>query len=125
MVVDAFLMRAADDAVGHGDGQHAVPRHDPKHPLSDRPCAASANSGASMRTSGGAEQLTRRPHAAQEWENQRVETNFHAPFWRGVALSRLQGVDQDLGGRTGDQEAVLDRVDTPVLDLGIGRAEAK
>jgi len=23
MVVDAFLMRAADDAVGHGDGQHA------------------------------------------------------------------------------------------------------
>jgi hypothetical protein len=28
MVVDAFLMRAADDAVGHGNGQHAVPRHE-------------------------------------------------------------------------------------------------
>ena len=33
MVVDAFLMRAADDAVGRGDGQHAVPRHELQHLL--------------------------------------------------------------------------------------------
>src|SRR5262249_4167693 len=51
---------------------------------------------------------------------------------RVSSLSRLQSVDQDLGGRTGrgrvltsDQETVLDRVDTPVLDLGKGRGEAK
>ena len=25
LVVDALLMRAADDAIGHGDRQHAVP----------------------------------------------------------------------------------------------------
>ena len=48
------------------------------------------------------------------------------------SLSCLQSVDQDLGGRTGrgrvltsDQETVLDRVDTPVFDLGIDRAEAE
>src|SRR5262245_34403052 len=33
LVVDAFLMRAADDAVGHGDGQHAVTRHELQHLL--------------------------------------------------------------------------------------------
>src|SRR5215831_16216113 len=51
---------------------------------------------------------------------------------RVSSLSYLQSVDQDLGGRTGrgrlltsDQETVLDRVDTPVFDLGIDRAEAE
>src|SRR5215813_7400635 len=51
---------------------------------------------------------------------------------RVSSLSCLQSVDQDLGGRTGrgrvltsDQETVLDRVDTPVFDLGIDRAEAE
>jgi len=28
LVVDAFLMRAANDAVDHGDGKHAMPRHE-------------------------------------------------------------------------------------------------
>ena len=33
LVLDAFLMRAADDAVGHGDRQHAVTCHELQHLL--------------------------------------------------------------------------------------------
>jgi hypothetical protein len=35
LIVDAFLMRAADDAVGHGDGPHAVLRYEIQHFLGD------------------------------------------------------------------------------------------
>src|SRR5262249_6754718 len=76
----------------------------------------------------------RRPSCTQTCPARDLENRgIGRPLWRrGPAPSRLQSVDQDLGGRTGrcwvltsDQEAILDRVDTPVLDLGINGADAK
>src|SRR5215471_18311689 len=105
----------------------------PHHSLSDRPSAASTRFPARPPERGAAAakpQAARTPRGLSKIKQRRP--TFACLIGARPGLSRLQSVDQDLGGRTGrrrvlpsDQEVILDRVDTPVLDLGIGGAEAK
>src|SRR5262245_39053723 len=99
------------------------------HPESCLASSAISPDNSSMRSSSR-RQSAAKPLMIRTMRGERTSECFLLRHVR--SLSCLQSVDQDLGGRTGrgrvltsDQETVLDRVDTPVFDLGIDRAEAE